>query len=138
MTTRYQPGFDIEPDFNGDRAYGEAAEETVRELLDMSAAAIEVKRKRRADWAFYVETAQSPLGTDDYKKSGINTTQAEYWAYAIAETGIVVFIPIDRLRRAARDSREVEESDGDNPTKGRLVDKSTLFRSDDEPEIIPW
>jgi hypothetical protein len=121
MTEGYEPRFDL------DRAYGEEAETTVRRYLGLNHDQIEVKHKRREDWRFYVETAQLPNGTDEYKSSGINTTEASLWAYEINGTGIIVLFPTDLLKRAARTAPAKEERDGDNPTKGRLVGDEHLF-----------
>lgn len=116
-----------EPRWDIDLAYGEDGEATVADLLGASAARVEVKRKRRRDFKFYVETAQSPLANDAYQPSGINTSEADYWAFVIADTGIIVCVPRERLRAVAVSAPQVEERDGDNPTKGRLVSGEDLF-----------
>lgn len=132
MTDGYQPDFDI------DREFGNVAEETVRDLLRMNGDRLEVKHKRYEDWAFYVETAQSPQATGKYKASGINVTDAEYWAYEINGTGIVVFIPTALLKDAANRAPQKEETDGDNPTKGRLVRSEHLFPPENPGPEVPW
>jgi hypothetical protein len=115
----YEPNFDI------DREYGERGEESLRALLGLAKTRIEVKRKRRIDDGFYVETHQKPRGQEEYKPSGINLPptpeSAPYWAFMVRDTGVVVLIPRTTLRAAAASGRKVEESDGDNPTKGRMV-----------------
>ena len=78
MTEGYEPRWDI------DLEYGAEGEVLVRNLLGFSDVEVEVKRKRYADDLFYVETHYDPGGRGNYKPSGINTTQAEYWAYVIA------------------------------------------------------
>lgn len=75
----------------------------------------------RLDSYFYVETHQSPRTRDEYKPSGINTTRAAYWAFCIADTNVIVMVPTPVVRQAAKAARKVSETDGDNPTKGRLT-----------------
>ncbi len=118
----YQPEWDI------DLSYGAEGEKTVAGLLGLGGQCVEVKHKRRLDMGFYVETWQSPGASGDYKPSGINVTRADVWAYVIGDTGVVVLVPTVVLRAAARGCREVEETDGDNPTKGRLVSFMEILR----------
>lgn len=121
MTEGYEPRWDIDLD------YGSEGEQLVRNVLGLSNAHVEVKHKRYTDDIFYVETAHDPGRQDAYKSSGINTTQAEYWAYVIAETGVVVLMPTGRLKQAARNSPRAAETDGDCPTRGRLVSLMSLL-----------
>lgn len=114
----YQPEYDVVmPDFGRDLVYGEAAEEVVEYL---SQARVEVKRKRRIDPLFYVETHQAPRG-GEVKPSGINVTRADYFAYVLGDTGVIVFMPTSLLKAACRDGNRKQESDGNNPTWGRLI-----------------
>lgn len=118
----YQPEWDI------DREYGEDGEDTVRRFLALDKSRIETKRKRIPDDIFYVETHQSPhLG--GFRPSGINTTAAEYYIYVIADTGVMVAIPVPLLKAAALNAKRVNERDGSNPTRGRLVRFRDLFVS---------
>lgn len=87
-----------EPDFDIDRSYGEEGENLVRAVLGLASDRIEVKRKRFIDDEFYVETAQAPR-RGYIKPSGIQTTKATYWAYVIGDTGVIVLVPTERLRR---------------------------------------
>lgn len=89
------------PDWDIDREYGDNGEKTLRRILGLSENRIEVKRKRYCDDVFYVELEQSPHATGAYKPSGLATTKATYWAYAIADTGIFLLIPTARLRELA-------------------------------------
>lgn len=118
----YRPEWDI------DREYGEDGEDTVRRFLALDKSRIETKRKRIRDDVFYVETHQSPL-LGGFRPSGINTTAAEYYIYVIADTGVLVAIPVPLLKAAALDSKRVDERDGSNPTRGRLVRFRDLFVS---------
>lgn len=117
------------PEWDLDRAYGEEGEDTVRRILELAAAQIEIKRKRRCDDIFYVETHQSPYATGTYRPSGANTTTAEYWAYLIANSGIVVLLPTQLLKTAALAGEKTQERDGDNPTRGRLVSFTTILNT---------
>jgi hypothetical protein len=128
MTENYDHRFDLE------LGYGQEGEDRVADLLGLAGSTVEVKRKRYTDLKFYVEVAQCPRGSLDYKASGINTTEADYWVYVVADTGVVVLIPRERLKRAAAAAPPAEEKDGDNPTKGRLVDATHLFGVDVERE----
>jgi hypothetical protein len=122
MTTNHQPKWDI------DLAYGEAGEQFVTNLLAGAPSKFEVKTKRYLDFKFYVETHQFPSGATEWKDSGIQTTYADYWVYVVGDTGVVMFVPTERLRQAALGGREVQERDGDNPTLGRLVGEKELFK----------
>lgn len=119
----YEPRWDI------DSQYGETGENSMRGLLNLQHASFEVKHKRYCDDKFYVEVAQRPQRLGRFRPSGINTSEAEYWVYEIAETGIKVLIPRPLLKAAARTSDRREEKDGSNPTIGRLVSFSELLRT---------
>lgn len=122
MTDGYEPRFDL------DQEYGEQGEDLVA-LVRSLFGRIETKRKRYGDFRFYVEIAQRPKDSLEYKGSGINTSEADYWAYVIADTGVIVMVPREVLKAAAARAPDAEERDGDNPTKGRLVSVEHLFPS---------
>lgn len=124
MTRGYEPRWDH------DRVYGEQGERVVESLRELGLAGrIETKRKRYADDEFYIELQQDPGRRGAFKPSGLNTTEAEYWAYVINSSGIVVFIPVVLLRDALRAGRgtRAEEDHGDNPTRGRLIGLNSLL-----------
>jgi hypothetical protein len=98
VTRSYQPDFDI------DRDYGESGEATVRRILGLSEYQIEVKRKTYVDDQFYVEFEHDPGATETYKPSGLSTTSAEYFAYVIGDSGVIVFVPTDLLRQRLADA----------------------------------
>lgn len=98
MTRGYQPEFDI------DRVYGEGGESTVRHLLELDASRIEVKRKSFVDDEFYVEVRHDPGRRDQYRPSGIATTKAEYFAYVIADSGVILLVPTKLLRERLPDA----------------------------------
>jgi hypothetical protein len=93
LTRGYQPDFDI------DRQYGDEGEGTVRRALDLSDKRIDVKRKRYADDKFYVELEHDPGARGQFRPSGLTRTRADYFAYVIADTGIIVLFPTEVLRR---------------------------------------
>jgi hypothetical protein len=121
----YEPRFDI------DRGWGEDGEQLVREL---SRRTLEVKRPSyRDDW-LYVELEQNPFGRGDWKPSGLNVTESDYWAIDREDTGIITFIPTSTLRRAIDQGDGIEKAClvGDNPTRGRLLRISSLI-----PRALP-
>lgn len=120
MTAGYEPRFDH------DYPYGRQGEFLVDDVMAWLAAGqaqIETKRKRRVDLRLYVECYQNPRRCGTWKPSGINVSTAEYWAYVVADTGCVLFIPRHLLLDAIDHQlgREAQETDGDNPTAGRLI-----------------
>lgn len=111
------------PEWDIDRAYGEVAEGSVRALLDDPR--VEVKRKRAVDLCFYVET--ECLFGGEYRRSGIQETKAPYWAFVIAETGIVVLLPTDAIRRALPTAPAAHCTEGQYPTRGKLVNLGAVL-----------
>ncbi len=89
-----------------------------------------MKRKRYLDSEFYVELRQDPGGTGTrWKPSGLSVTEAEFWVYVIADTGLMLWFPTEYLRWVIREEygHEREETDGDNPTAGRLLRANLLL-----------
>ena len=129
MTRGYNPAFDL------DLPYGAAGEELARSVLGWvlnGHARVEVKRKRRVDGLLYVELMQDPGGTGTrWRQSGLNTTEADLWAYVVADTGVLIVLPTDLLRWAVRTDagRPCAETDGDNPTQGRLFHIAWLMQA---------
>jgi hypothetical protein len=109
-----------EPRWDGDRLWGEQGEQYIRGL---NGRPWEAKRKRRLDGWIYVETEQDPGRRGQWKPSGIITSEADNWVYLIGETGIATFLPIDLLRWAIQQGygKDCAETDGDNPTRGKLL-----------------
>lgn len=98
MTRGYQPEFDI------DVVYGEGGETTVRHALELDKSRIEVKRKSYIDDEFYVEVRHDPGRRGLWRPSGIATTEAEYYVYVIADSGVLLFIPTALLRERLPDA----------------------------------
>ena len=123
-----------EPRFDRDYAYGHQGELLVADMLQAlkdGHGRVETKTKRRLDDRIYVEIEQDPGGTDDrWKDSGLTVTEAEWWAYSINNTGMVIFIPTDLLRwaRAQGAGRLVTTTEGDNPTRGWLFRLAWLIQ----------
>lgn len=120
------------PDFDFDLVYGEAGERYAREVLGWvlaENARVEIKRKRRLDDWLYVELRQN-AHRSGWKDSGLNVTTAQFWGFVVGETGVILYFPTDLLRRAVArgEGRDAEETDGDNPTQGRLLRASRLIQ----------
>lgn len=109
-----------EPRFDYDLAYGLEGERIAR---FWHAGKRETKRKRRLDSEFYIELEQNPRRAGMWKPSGLSTSEASYFEYVIGDTGIIVAFPTSLLREAVAKGvgRDCEEYDGDNPTRGRLL-----------------
>jgi hypothetical protein len=122
VTIRYSSSreFDIE------WTYGRPAELLVGELCglaDDGKIRLEVKRKRRGDGYFYVELEHDPGRQGTFSPSGLSTSKAEVWAIAVADSGSVFMTPAQHLRTAIERNYgfPAEETDGDCPTRGRLL-----------------
>ncbi len=123
-----------DPRFDIDLPFGEGGENLVAEILYAYTHQVdghlyvEVKRKRRVDDKFYIELECDKGRQGAYKPSGLSITTADYWAFVVAETGVVVFAPVERVRRLIKDGwgYAAEERDGEYPTKGRLVSFNQL------------
>ena len=90
---------------------------------------VEVKRKRRLDLEFYVETECDKGRVGIYKPSGINATTADAWAFIIGDTEITILLPTTLLRAAIkhRTAKPKAEGDGSCPTKGYLVNLAAIL-----------
>ena len=118
--------------FTAALAYGKDGEAYARHVGEALAAGeqrAEVKRKSRKDLGFYIETEQNARNRGQWKQGGINATPAEFYAYVIADTGILVVLPTTTVRRAVESGlgRPAQEADGDNPTRGRLIHLQALL-----------
>lgn len=121
-----------EPRFDIDYAYGRKGELIIGDFLRGIAdgkGRVEVKRKRYLDWWFYVETHCDKGRTGNFEPSGISVTEAEAWAVVFGDTGISLLVPTHELRALIDDasSRDRTESDGQCPTRGKLVNLVVLL-----------
>lgn len=116
-----------EPRFDLDLKWGIEAERKIRKLFRCFVSddpRVEVKRKRYIDLKFYIETHCDKGRTGCYAPSGISVTTAELWAFLIDDSGLYILMPT-RLVRDALDeatTKDVEEADGNCPTRGKLID----------------
>lgn len=121
-----------EPRFDHDYRYGRQGEflvsGTIAALRD-GQVQIEDKRKRRSDNQFYIELEHDPGRTGIYRPSGLSVSEAEMWAFVVSDTGCVVFVPTTRLKEAIQRGwgKDVEETDGSCPTRGRLLSFNQLI-----------
>lgn len=126
-----------QPDWDRDLAYGIQGEFLMDNLLDMLHSrqlTREDKRKRRLDGHLYIEVEQNPLSCGRWRPSGLATTKADVWTYTIHETGAVILLPVDMLRRAVAAAERFHVrltpggSDGDNPTRGYVLPIDEVIR----------
>lgn len=117
----YEPKFD----FKVDLAYGHEGETNMLNFLaSLQASRVEVKADRYRNGRMVVETQQKPAGSD-WKDSGINVTEAEWWAYRLAPDSFIL-VSVKRLKRYLAVNRATLEKrmlagDGDNPAQGFLL-----------------
>ena len=124
--TRAEPRWDI------DLPYGKQGECQLGDYLTWIAEGngrVEVKRKRYLDVEFYVETHCDKGRLGDYRPSGITVTEADMWAFVIADTGLALCVPTELLRAAILHptARAKEEEDGTCPTRGMLVNVGAML-----------
>lgn len=117
----YNPKFD----FVTDLEYGHEGEQNIIGFFEsFNAGAVEVKADRYRNGRMAVETHQKPAG-QDWKKSGINVTQADWWAYRLAPDAFMM-VSVKRLKNYLRVNRDTLEKrmfalDSDNPATGYLL-----------------
>jgi hypothetical protein len=128
-----------QPAFDHDYAYGRQGELLVAGLMDgirAGSARVETKHKSIPDPLLYVETFHDPDRTGTYIPSGLSVSTADYWAFVIAETGIVVWVPTARLRRAVELRYGKPKHAGQNgscPTRGWLVNLAAVMSARCDP-----
>ena len=117
----YNPKFD----FKTDLTYGHEGEQNLIDFFKaFNDGAVEVKADRYRNGRMAVETEQRPNG-GDWKLSGINVTQAKWWAYRFAPDSYVV-VSVARLKNYLRHNYgSLEKRDfaagSDNPARGFLL-----------------
>jgi len=120
----YEPRFDI------DFARGLIGENLVSGLPQaIQSGTVEVKTDYRAveTGNFYIETWQyGKEDESDKRQSGINTTQADFWAFVIPQTQAFFFIKTDHLKilmtnNNYRETRQPKINENTNASIGRLV-----------------
>ena len=117
----YNPKFD----FQTDLSYGHEGEAQLIDFFNaLNRATVEVKADRYRNSRMAVETQQKPSG-GVWKDSGINVTEAEWWAYRFAPESFVL-VSVQRLKNFLRHNYDRLEKrnfapDSDNPAKGFLL-----------------
>jgi hypothetical protein len=127
-----------QPDFDLDFQRGLVGENLVGTFLQaLEGGRIEVKTDYRVAETgnVYVETWQYRLpDASDRKPSGINTSKAEFWAFASPDGQGFICVTSEALKNAIRDHepREVRQSvsgPATNASIGRIVPIPTLLRA---------
>ena len=119
--TGYNPAYD----FQIDLAFGQIGETQLIQFFQaVQNGKVEVKSDRYRNGRMAIETQQKPLG-GSWKDSGINTTEAEWWAYRLAPESFV-FVSVARLKRYLRTHKNRLEKrdfacDSINPSRGFLL-----------------
>lgn len=113
-------------DFDLDLREGQVAEG----FVEMCLRTLEVKRDR--EWMrtgnLYIEETSRNSGV--WSPSGIARTRAGHWAFVIgpSECPAAVIMPTTIIGEARKSARPVECGMEPNPTRGRLVKLSSMFR----------
>lgn len=121
MTGGYDPRFD----FTVDLAYGHEGERNLQDFFGaFQHGTVEVKADRYRNGRMAVETQQKPAGSD-WKDSGINVTEADWWAYRFSPDAFVI-VSVARLKSFLRQNKELLDkrmfaADSTNPAKGFLL-----------------
>lgn len=118
-------GYNSKFDFKTDLAYGHEGEQNLIDFFHaLNEGRVEVKADRYRNGRMAVETQQRPAG-GVWKDSGINVTEAEWWAYRFAPDSYVL-VSVARLKNYLRHNLErLEKRDfapgSDNPARGFLL-----------------
>jgi hypothetical protein len=121
LTNGYNPRFD----FKVDLAYGKAGEAELVEFFNaVQGSSVEVKSDRYRNGRMAVETQQKPAG-GVWKDSGVNVTQAQWWAYRFGP-GSFVLVSVPRLKKYLRMNRDLLQkrdfaAGSDNPSRGFVL-----------------
>ncbi len=117
----YNPKFD----FKTDLEYGHEGEQNLIDFFTaFNEGTVEVKADRYRNGRMAVETEQNPGGAG-WKVSGINVTEATWWAYRYAPDAFII-VSVKRLKNYLRANRETLPkrdfaSSSSNPAKGFLL-----------------
>lgn len=122
----YEPRFDI------DAAVGHQGELFTQNIAaGLADGSVEVKTDERAvaTGNVYVEYACYRRG--EWRPSGVQTTQAEFWAFVVGGR-VLVSAPVADIRRAAqiafKTGRKRECKRGSNPTRGVVIPLTVLVQ----------
>jgi hypothetical protein len=118
-------GYDPRFDFTVDLEYGHGGEENlIMFFRAVEGGRVEVKADRYRNGRMAVETQQNPAGRG-WKDSGINVTEADWWAYRFAPDAFVI-VSVERLKNFLRHNKALLNkrnfaADSDNPAKGFIL-----------------
>lgn len=118
----YQPDWDI------DLAIGKQGELLAGDVArGLTEGTVEVKTDERSETTGNIYVEYECRG----RPSGIATTKATWWAYALARRRVLVVLPTDLLLNLAReqwrDGYQTECSRGSYPTRGVLIPVNELI-----------
>jgi hypothetical protein len=115
--------------FDLDFGYGRKGEQLVEQLLT-EGKRIEVKRDRKW-WStnnIYIEVECFFRKSMSWEPSGINVTEAEYWAFVLEKA--VIMVPTDHVRWAVKyRGREITCEIPPNLSKGFLITVEDLLEA---------
>jgi hypothetical protein len=131
-------------DFRKDLAYGHKGEKLVTQFLDaMESGSFEVKTDRYRNGRMVIEMEQNPRRSGNWKPSGLQVTEAQWWVYVFTLDGAFVMVSVPRIKRyieqrqlSAKDYKEFARG-SQNPSRGFLleaVDVVDLMTSPDYDE----
>lgn len=125
LSQGYQPNFDI------DAAVGRQGELFCRDIAKgIADGSVEVKTDQRVLSTGNVYVEYECVRGGQWLPSGIQTTQAEFWAFSLDNT-VLVAAPVADIRRAARIAyrldKRAECKRGSHPTRGALIPISSLL-----------
>jgi hypothetical protein len=115
-------------DFDLDLSVGHEGESLVNQLLT-NGKTIEVKTdlKWKNTGNLYIETVCWSHNNSEWYPSGISSTKAEYWAFVLE--GTVLIVPIEHLRRTITlYGHPITCNIEPNPSKGYLVQPDKILQ----------
>lgn len=118
-------GYDPRFDFTVDLDFGHEGEENlIMFFRAVEGGRVEVKADRYRNGRMAVETQQNPAGRG-WKDSGINVTEADWWAYRFAPDAFVI-VSVRRLKNFLRYNKDLLNkrnfaANSDNPAKGFIL-----------------
>lgn len=107
-------------DFDEDLRIGEAAQDSVKELLRMSTVEIKADRRWVETGNLFIET-QCRSREGNWYPSNLAETKAPHYSFHLSDM-VALTIRTDILRALVAQEREVANDMEPNPTKGVLVD----------------
>lgn len=116
-------------DFRKDLAYGHKGEKLVTDFLDaMESGSFEVKTDRYRNGRMVIEMEQNPRRSGNWKPSGLQVTQAQWWVYVFTLDGAFVMVSVPRIKRyieqrqlSSKDYKEFARG-SQNPSRGFLLE----------------